>query len=70
MKKQVRRDLADGDWWREVCAILGAKLIGWTYRSRATTLYESLNVWYSLNGYTAKTIYDMHQRLLTRKIGS
>ena len=39
MKKrdELKRDLADRDWWREVAKALGVGviLIGWTYRESA-----------------------------------
>lgn len=34
-----KRDLADGDWWREACEVLGARLVGWTFRQEASILF-------------------------------
>lgn len=40
-KHDHSEDMADGDWWREVAAAIGATLIGWTYRSTASVCRDS-----------------------------
>ena len=60
--EQDKRDLADGDWWREICTALGARLVGWTFRSEATILYpDTLNV-VELDGRIAATIHHLTER--------
>ena len=59
---QDRRDIADGVWWRKICTVLGANLVGWTFRSRATIRYPGdLPGAYTveLDGRIAETIEEL-----------
>ena len=57
--EQDKRDLADGEWWQSICTALGARLIGWTFRSAATIRYDDDLNCVELDGRVAKTIDEL-----------
>jgi len=44
----------DRDWWKRACATFNARLIGWTYRRKATVSFEHDAI--ELDGRVAKAI--------------
>lgn len=51
-------ELADRDWWRSVCKILGATLIGWTFRDNATAQWGRNTI--ELDGSVVEKLLTTH----------
>ena len=55
-KEELAVELADRDWWRSICKILGATLIGWTYRDNATIQWGNSTI--ELDGSVCQKLLD------------